>query len=190
MSVTQPDINLLNINSIQMIYFALYVDDDLLNGVSEFTNIEDNFNLTAYPSVISTWSLLQKGKLIRNYSNLTYLLNIPANTLIEDSKILWIKFPLYFGISRILDFNQMNCSFTGLFDNFSLVKSCMVTDGRRIRVDLNNDSTNNQDKVYIFVLQNISTPQEVPNSQRVGLRMFITDLNIEEINSMTDFSNR
>ena len=189
LGVTQPNIQILSpTNTQQIIYFALDLDDDASNGVSEFAYVQDYFSQSENPNVISTLKLNQRGNLIRNNTNLTYLLSFPG-TLEQNSSILWVHFPKIFGNTKIFALSKIQVNFMGLNDNISRIKNWNFADGRKIRIELGNDSSNAQEKIYVLSLINISTPQEIPAIQRLGLKIQITNFNVDVIAASNDFSN-
>lgn len=171
LAIKQSDPQILKNNYGKMIYFALDDDEILENGV-----IEDAFLDVILPTnnqemgiiFISDFRYLRK--IIRNQTRIKISMELESNILANEKLLLLIKFPSFFGHTRIFELNRLECFFG---KDINLIEKFQIEDGQIISISFKNNSFASNDNLnFNLIISNLTTPQEIVDF-RVGFQVFL-----------------
>ena len=177
--VTQP--YLADLDNNKKVYFALDMDNNPYNGISEHKFLPDTFD-TTFDSISSIFihDITYINQKIRSSMNISMIIYLPGNSIINDGCGLWIQMPASLGPGLYYGGNSITITLQRVYNTTykNLVKGISIEKGRRIYVSLIADYSNTFGLNYTLNISNLITPLETSNYIRDSVIIFISANNL------------
>ena len=180
--VTQPYSNAQDKNL--KVYFALDLDNDPNNGLSEQTVLPDPMDTGTTPiSAITIHDIQYTNNLIRSSTDITLVINLPLNSISANTTAgIWIQVPGSLATGLLYGWNVVSATMFRVYNASypNLVRSITPKTGRRLYLSLYSDPDNgNSGLNYTLSIQNLFTSQQPPqvNYLRENILLFIASDN-------------